>query len=207
MELLPSPDFKNSSHKLILAHGAGAPMDSIFMNEISRELVCHGIGVARFEFEYMALRRTENKKKPPPKAEKLIEEYATVVEYLADKQPIFIGGKSMGGRVASLLAAQAYPLIEGVICLGYPFHPLGKKDKLRVEHFEEIEQKSLIVQGTRDPMGNADCVANLNLPEVIKIHWLKDGDHDFKPRKASGYTQLEHIQSAAKAVSDFIKAC
>lgn len=97
---------------------------------------------------------------------------------------LFIGGKSMGGRMSSLIADEAD--VTGLVCLGCPFHPVGRPDQLRIEHFKAIRTPTLMVQGERDPFGNRQEVAEYRLSEQVCIHWLADGDHSFKPRKASG---------------------
>ena len=108
-------------------------MDSEFMTAIARGLAGKDIGVARFEFNYMAARRSGGGKRPPPQVHKLEAEFHDAIASLDAKGPLFIGGKSMGGRIASMIADQllADKKINGVICLGYPFHPPGKPDKLR----------------------------------------------------------------------------
>ncbi|MCG8611358.1 MAG: alpha/beta hydrolase, partial [Pseudomonadales bacterium] len=116
---------------LILAHGAGAPMDSEFMNTISVNLVAEGIKVVRFEFPYMQKRRITGKKSPPDRQPKLLEAWREVIKPFSEERNLFIGGKSMGGRMATVLSAeqessQVMDRIGGVVCMGYPFHPPGK---------------------------------------------------------------------------------
>ncbi|TXR51542.1 alpha/beta hydrolase [Reinekea thalattae] len=189
----------------IMAHGAGAPMDSPFMNAMAEGLVAQGIRVLRFEFDYMYQRRQTGKKRPPERADKLLACFQRVIDEAAADEPVVIGGKSMGGRMATLLAAERD--VAGVAVLGYPFHALGKPDKLRVEHFADLSAPVLICQGERDPMGNALEVAEYDLPAQIRVQWFADGDHDLKPRKASGLTHEQHMQSAIEAVAGFIKEC
>src|ERR671925_1469873 len=122
--------------RLILAHGAGAPMTTPFMETFAGLLAERSIAVTRFEFGYMAARRTGGKRRPPPKAELLMPEYLAAVEAVAAALPrgqkLLLGGKSMGGRVASLVADQLYRAgrVQGLVCLGYPFHPPGKPAEL-----------------------------------------------------------------------------
>jgi predicted alpha/beta-hydrolase family hydrolase len=127
----------------------------------------------------------------------------SIIETLGAKG-LVIGGKSMGGRIASLIADEAG--VAGLVCLGYPFHPVGKPDRLRVAHLATLTTPTLIVQGTRDPFGTREEVAGYALSDAIKIHWLEDGDHDFKPRKASGHTQQQHWHDAVAAVAGFIES-
>ena len=160
--------------QLILAHGAGAPMTSPFMDAIAGLLAQRDIRVTRFEFAYMAARR-EGARKPPPKAERLVAEYRAAVEAvsrkLGAKQRLFIGGKSMGGRVASLIAGDLYGerVISGCICLGYPFHPPKKPDDLRTAHLMDLACPTLIVQGERDPFGPRSEVESYDLSRCHRL--------------------------------------
>jgi predicted alpha/beta-hydrolase family hydrolase len=188
---------------ILLAHGAGAPMDSAAMNAVTKALVTTGLRIARFEFAYMASRRTGAGRKPPPRAEKVMSEYIAAVEALKAKGPLVIGGKSMGGRVASMVCDDllAKGKVAGLLCLGYPFHPIGKPEQLRTAHLADLKTPALIVQGTRDPFGTRDEVGSYKLSKKIEILWLEDGDHDLKPRKAvSGFSAADHLATVAKAV-------
>ena len=189
---------------LILAHGAGAPMDSPFMNAIAAQIAAAGIRVARFEFPYMQRRRALGKKGGPDRQPVLLDAYRTVVETLRGRAAqLYIGGKSMGGRMASMIADEAG--VTGSICLGYPFHPPGKPDKLRTEHLRALRTPTLILQGTRDPFGREDEVPGYDLSDAIAVVWLEDGDHGFKPRKKSGFTEEGHWQRAATHCITFMK--
>lgn len=196
--LLDGPD--DARFTLMLAHGAGAPMDSAAMNAATAALADRGVRVARFEFAYMAARR-DGTRKPPPKAEKLMPEYLTAVEAIgATPGPLFIGGKSMGGRVASMVADDLHAAgrIAGLVCLGYPFHPPAKPEQLRTAHLEVLKAPALIVQGTRDPFGTREEVSGYRLSSQIKMLWLEDGDHDLRPRKAvSGFSAADHLRTMA----------
>ncbi|MHC1550845.1 alpha/beta hydrolase family protein [Phyllobacterium sp. K27] len=185
---------------ILLAHGAGAPMDSDSMTAIANSLAQSGFRVARFEFNYMAGRRTSAGRKPPPRAESLIPEYLAALEVLHARGPLFIGGKSMGGRVASMIADELHASgkIAGLLCLGYPFHPIGKPAQQRTAHLVEMKTPTLIVQGTRDPFGNHEEVAEYRLSDEIEMLWLEDGDHDFRPRKSvSGFVVADHLRTLA----------
>ncbi|MFU0504333.1 alpha/beta hydrolase family protein [Pseudaminobacter sp. NGMCC 1.201702] len=189
---------------ILLGHGAGAPMDSASMTAAAGALAAHNFRVARFEFDYMADRRGNGARKPPPRAERLIPEYAAAVDALGAKGPLIIGGKSMGGRVASMIADEllASGKIVGLLCLGYPFHPPAKPGQLRTKHLVELKTPTLIVQGTRDEFGTREDVADYTLSEAIEIFWLDDGDHDLKPRKSiSGFTIADHLKTMAEKVS------
>jgi predicted alpha/beta-hydrolase family hydrolase len=191
--------------KLVLAHGAGAPMDSGFMQAMTALLAARGIHVIRFEFAYMAARRSGAGRKPPSRMPQLLEEYRAVLSGLGEG-PVFIGGKSMGGRAASMLAAgpDAPGDIAGLVCLGYPFHPPGKPDRLRTGHLDDVRCPALIVQGERDPFGTIDEVAAFALPASFTVHWCPAGNHDLVPPKRSGHTAEGNWQSAADAIAGFI---
>ena len=195
----------NPRATLVLAHGAGAPMDSPFMEAISAALAAEGKKVIRFEFAYMAARRT-GARKPPPSADRLTQEFVDVLVGIVPDRPLFIGGKSMGGRVASLVAEDLYRegRIAGLVCLGYPFHPPARPESLRTAHLESLTVPALICQGTRDPFGTRDEVGDYELSAAIELFWLEDGDHDFKPRKKSGLTRAGHIHAAAKTIAGWM---
>lgn len=185
---------------LVLAHGAGAAMDSAGMNELATALASRGIRTARFEFGYMAARRTGTRK-PPPRAETLAGEYLAAVEQVGGTP--FIGGRSMGGRVATLIADELAP--PGVICFGYPFHPPAKPEQLRTAHLEHLRTPLLIAQGTRDEFGTREEVAGYALSPAIELLWLEDGDHGLRPRKAiSGFSYAQHLATVADATRAFI---
>ncbi|WP_444901907.1 alpha/beta fold hydrolase [Microbulbifer sp. SSSA007] len=202
--LIDSP--QSPKARFLFAHGAGAPMDSEFMQALSLGLCGQGVEVIRFEFPYMAQRRTGGSKRPPNTMPQLEECFREQIAHFSGSFPLFIGGKSMGGRVASLLADESFAesLIAGVVCLGYPFHPQGKPDKLRTEHLQAISCPTLIVQGDRDPLGNRVEVDTYGLADTIEVEWLEDGDHDFKPRRASGFTHAGHWQSAVEIAAQFM---
>jgi len=184
-----------------LAHGAGAGMHTPFLEFFARSLAERGFRVARFEFPYMASRRKTGKGGPPDREPVLRETWLAVVEKLG-RNGLVIGGKSMGGRIASMIADEAG--VAGLICLGYPFHPVGKKERLRIEHLRAIKTPTLIVQGERDPFGSRAEVAAFSLSPAIRIKWLLDGDHSFKPRKSSGRTEEQNRQDALEEIAVFI---
>ncbi|MFC3072629.1 alpha/beta family hydrolase [Shinella pollutisoli] len=188
---------------LLLAHGSGAPMDSPAMSAATAALAGEGLRVARFEFSYMAARRSDGSRRPPPKAETLVPEFRAAVDALGAAGPLVIGGKSMGGRVASMAADELHAgrRVDGLLCLGYPFHPPEKPAQLRTAHLLRIETPTLICQGTRDPFGTRTEVEGYGLPARIRLLWLEDGDHDLKPRKSvSGFSAADHLAAMAAAV-------
>lgn len=187
---------------IALAHGAGAGMNSAFLNAFAAGLADKGFRVARFEFPYMAAFSATGKKRPPDREPVLRATWLQVVEQLG-RQRLVIGGKSMGGRIASLVADEAG--IAGLVCLGYPFHPVGKPDRLRVAHLQAIRTPTLILQGTRDPFGNRSEVSGYSLASSVTIQWLEDGNHDFTPRKAAGRTEEQNWQEALAAFTAFVE--
>jgi predicted alpha/beta-hydrolase family hydrolase len=190
-----------ATRTILLAHGAGAAMDTQFMNVFAQGLAKHGLRVVRFEFPYMAQRRETGKSRPPDREPVLRETWLRMIESVKTGS-VFIGGKSMGGRIASLVADEA--AVAGLVCLGYPFHPTGKPEQLRVEHLKRIETPTLIVQGERDPFGTREEVARYKLSKKVRIHWLADGDHSFKPRKTSGRTQGQNWAEGVETVARFV---
>jgi predicted alpha/beta-hydrolase family hydrolase len=193
---------KEARKTLALAHGAGAGMDTPFMNAFAAGIADRGFRVARFEFPYLADYRQTGKKRPPDREPVLRLTWLRVVELLGSKG-LVIGGKSMGGRIASLIADEAG--VEGLICLGYPFHPVGQPDRLRIEHLRTIQTPTLILQGERDPFGNREEVTPLRLSSAIRIEWLEDGDHSLKPRKKSGRTEQQNWQTALSKMVGFLQ--
>lgn len=188
---------RDAQRVIALAHGAGAGMDTPFMTFFATELATRGFRVARFEFPYMANLRQTGKKKPPDREPVLRDTWRRVVEILG--MEITIGGKSMGGRIASLVADELGA--SGLICLGYPFHPVGQPERLRSEHLRTIKTPTLILQGERDPFGNREEISGLELSPAVRIHWLVDGEHSFKPRKASGRTERQNWLEAVSAIA------
>ena len=194
--------------RLLLAHGAGAPMDSPFMNSVAAAIAATGIEVVRFEFPYMAGRRHRGEKRPPDKQPVLLVHWEKQVErHAKDDLPLFIGGKSMGGRMATLwAAAQPRPEVRGVICLGYPFHPPGKPQQLRIDHLHCLSFPLLILQGERDKLGCRSEVEGYRLDDAVQIKWLSLADHDLKPLVRSGITHADALTRAASEVVKFVKA-
>jgi len=206
----------DATAQVVFAHGAGADMSHEFMNDICNRLNDAGINVLRFNFPYMDKRELLGKKFPPDRMPKLLACYQEVIEYIVNQSlysrlPLFIGGKSMGSRVAaSLLSApdmlepSLLSKIEGVFCLGYPFHPTKKPEKLRLEPLFSTSKPILIIQGERDSLGSKDEIKVYQLPEHCQCVFLEDGDHSLKPRVKSGFTYPAHMKRAANEISTFI---
>jgi len=198
--LFNGPD-GSAAFTLALAHGAGAPMDSAFMNLMAERLAARGIRVARFEFPYMAARR-RGERRPPDREATLRAAWLQVIEALGGGPKVIVGGKSMGGRIASLVADEAS--VRGLVCLGYPFHPPGKLAQLRTAHLAALRTRTLIVQGTRDPFGTEAEIAGYTLSPSITVRFLPDGEHSFKPRAKSGRTEAQNLDEAVELVAGFV---
>ncbi len=183
-------------------------MDSTFMDKLATALAAEGVAVARFEFAYMAGRRTGGSKRPPPRADKLIGEFQTALQVLLKETegPLLLGGKSMGGRVAAMLGGGgSLPgRVKGICCYGYPFHPTGRPEAdWRLAPLEEAKRPVLILQGDRDPFGSKVELDEMNLPDHVTLTYLEDGNHDFGPRGKSPATLDGNIRLAAKATAKF----
>jgi predicted alpha/beta-hydrolase family hydrolase len=174
--LTDGPD--DAAHVFLFAHGAGGAMDTPFMATVARELGARGIRVVRFEFPYMAARRTGGKRRPPDRPDVLLKTWREVIAEQGGGARVSIGGKSMGGRLASMVADEAG--VRRLVCFGYPFHPPGKPEQVRVAHLEHLRTPTLIVQGTRDPFGVPEEVGGYALSPAIRVEWIQNGDHSLK---------------------------
>ena len=187
---------------IVLAHGAGAPMDSPFLSTIARGLAAAGHRVVRFEFPYMRRRRSGGRARPPDPGAVLRRAWLELIEGLGGGSRLVIGGKSLGGRIASMVADEAGA--RGLVCLGYPFHPPGRPEQLRTAHLVALATPALIVQGTRDALGSREEIEAYRLSQAIRVEYLEDGDHSFRPRASSGRTEAQNLEQAAAAVSRFV---
>lgn len=202
--------------QVVFAHGAGANMSHEFMEELTLLLNELNINVFRFNFPFMDKRELTGKKYPPDRMPKLLACYNSVLEFVISTStdsplPLFIGGKSMGSRVAATLMTasdelncQLYSNVKGLFCLGYPFHPTKKTENLRLEPLLESNKEILIVQGERDTLGSKVEIESYHLPKHCQCCFLPDGDHSLKPRIKSGYNYTEHKKHAAESISRFI---
>ena len=191
--------------QLLLSHGAGAPVQSEFCKFLAEQLAKQNIEVWGFNFAYMQ-KTLAGKRQLPPKMPILMTELAEQISQMPKDLPLVVAGKSMGGRVATLLAASHLlpAQVKGVIAFGYPFHP-PKKDSWRTEHFIDLKRSVLVLQGERDPFGSSEELAGKSWP-LIDLKWLPSGDHDFVPLKKSGLTQQQLIRQAALMSRSFIDA-
>ncbi|MFA0000587.1 alpha/beta fold hydrolase [Vibrio lentus] len=195
-------DGEDNPVTFVFAHGAGAGMDHEFMQSVAKGLAFKGIRVIRFNFPYMIKRAEDGKRRPPDRAPKLLDAYQEVIEQV-DADKLVIGGKSMGGRMASHLSE--LDKVAAMACLGFPFHPPGKPEKYKGEHLAELTKPCLILQGERDTFGKRDEFADFDLSDSIRVEFIPDGDHSFKPRKSSGYTEQQNIALTVEKLSAFIK--
>jgi predicted alpha/beta-hydrolase family hydrolase len=179
-------------------------MDSAFMERVAEGVAASGVRVVRFEFPYMQRRRETGKGGAPDPPRLLLQSVRDLIDELGGGSRLVIGGKSMGGRIASMVADEAAVL--GLVCLGYPFHSPGRPEKTRTAHLEALRTPALIVQGTRDTFGRPEEVASYKLSPAIRIEWLEDGDHSFKPRVRSGRTEADNVRAAIALVAEFIAA-
>ena len=206
--LIDGPDAAPAT--LLLAHGAGAPMDSPFMAAIASGLAESGWRVVRFEFAYMARMRETGRRHGPDRIPVLQEAFRQQVRLEMKQQPdrpVLIGGKSMGGRVASLLVDElaASDGVRGCLCLGYPFHPPGKPQQLRTEHLAGLQTSTLIMQGERDGFGRREEVETYSLSAELQLHWIPSGDHSFKPTRSSGLSEAENWATAVALGDQFLR--
>jgi len=195
---------------VLLAHGAGAPMDSPFMAAIAGGLAASGWRVVRFEFPYMARMRETGRRQGPDRMPVLQETFRQQVQLekaTGPERTLFIGGKSMGGRVASLLvdALANSDGVRGCLCLGYPFHPPGKPLNLRTEHLGSLQTPTLILQGERDSFGKRVEVESYALSPQLQLRWIANGDHSFKPTKSSGLSEAGNWATAVTMGDRFLR--
>jgi predicted alpha/beta-hydrolase family hydrolase len=191
---------------VVLAHGAGSDMRSDFLEFFASALNARSLGVVRFNFLYM---ETPGQR-PPDKMEVLVETYKAVLAAAAQRTgsppgPLFIGGKSMGGRAASMLAAQGDIRPKGLVFLGYPLHAPGKTE-FRSDHLAEIRRPMLFVQGTRDPFGTVDEIRSerKRLKLGGMFHPVEGGDHSFVLPKSRDTEQRSTMEGIADVVALFV---
>lgn len=179
--------------QFLFAHGAGGGMKTPFMAAIARGIASKGFRVVRFEFPYMAAKR-----KVPDREPVLLDAWRDVIGRcgagVAGVEKVAIGGKSLGGRMASMIADELG--VRALVCFGYPFHPPGKPDRLRTAHLAGLRTPALILQGTRDPFGTKEEVPGYTLSKAIHVAWIEGGDHSFR--------KSDHIDQAIEAASTFL---
>lgn len=185
-----------------MAHGAGQGMESDFMTEVQGLFKEQRILCRQFNFDYMEKAVNEGKRRPPDGLPRLKARFEKEIES-SSELPLFIGGKSMGGRVATMILEQSPA--QAAICFGYPFHPPGKPEKLRTEHLEKLVKPLLVLQGDRDPFGKPDEIAHYHLSKSVTVKFITSGEHSFKPLKSSGLVWQDNLELSVKLAAEFIQ--
>lgn len=196
-------DHAEGSVRVVFAHGAGAGLQSDFMQFFALALALNDIEVVRFNFPYWQKFMDTGVRRPPNRMPELEHGMRTVVNQFNDGKPLILMGKSMGSRVAFRLADELGA--QSALALGFPFHPVGKPDKLRLDDLRNSCKKNLIIQGTRDNFGKPEEVARYSLPQNVHMHWVEGGDHSLEPTKRSGVGREQMWQAAVNEVTRLIK--
>lgn len=188
---------------LVLGHGASTNMEHRTMENLATEFLKHGLSVVRFNFLY-----TEKKKGPPDRMPRLMECFAAVVEKVRQEltlEHLFMGGHSMGGRTASMLAAEGFEC-DGLLLLAYPLHPAGQPEKRRDAHLAQMQRPVLCLNGTRDELCQQELMQNVveNLPSTFTMHWLLAADHGFHVQKRSGRTDEDVLREIGEVSRDWV---
>ena len=202
----------DAPHRLLLAHGAGAGMAHAVLASLAVGLADEHIQVIRFEFPFMQKTRLDGKRRPPDRAPALLACWREMAAEFAHPR-LFLAGKSLGGRMASLIVDDLTVEQEttelgpkGLIMLGFPFSPPNKPEQFRGAHLASLRTPALLVQGERDNFGNKAAVANYELSSQIETLWVRDGCHSFSPRKKSGTTLDNNLADIISAMRSFILA-
>jgi predicted alpha/beta-hydrolase family hydrolase len=198
----PAATANRAGVTLILGHGAGADQTSGFMVAFANALAERGIGTVTFNFLY-----NEHRRRIPNPNARLETCWRAVIEAargrIASDQKLAIGGKSMGGRIASQVAADSVGDLAGLVFLGYPLHPPGRPDRLRSAHLQDVKAPMLFVQGSRDAFGTPaelqPIISRLEPPADLFV--VEGGDHSFKVPKSAGVKQ----QDVYRAIQDRIE--
>ena len=207
--LYPAPKRMRLGVTIVLGHGAGANQLSGFMREFAHGLAARGLDAMTFNFLY-----TEQKRKVPDSKERLESCYRQVIDAALNhpklkKNRLVIGGKSMGGRIASQVAAVERDRVAGLVFLGYPLHPPGRPDKMRDQHLHDIQAPMLFVQGSRDAFGTADeiraTIKKHRLPATLYV--IEGGDHSFKVPRSAGVPQQELYETIMAEVAAWSQSC
>jgi uncharacterized protein len=190
----------NGETALILGHGAGQGMNSPFMNYFHAELTNRGFFTVNFNFDYMEQRR----KVPDPQPKLQARYRAVIADVVAKHQPkrLIIGGKSMGGRVASYVAGDI-PEVNGLVFLGYPLHPPGKPDQMRDAHLYGLAKPMLFISGTKDTFAERPLLERVvgQIGERATLVWIEGGDHSLKTSKKG----TESLRTAADAIENWVR--
>lgn len=188
---------------VLLAHGAGAGMDSPFLIDIARGLAASGLRVVRFEFPYMAARR-EGRRPAPDRLPVLQQALRDAAASFGPPARLVLAGKSMGGRVATTVADELG--VAGVLVFGYPFHPPRRPEQQRTGHLRELRTPTRILQGERDPFGTRPEVESYPLSPAIELCWFEAADHSLEPGARSGIAREAHLQRAIGLAAAFARS-
>ena len=192
---------------LVLAHGAGAGQRSPFMTAFSNAMQTRGVTAMTFDFPYM-----RHGRRVPDRAPILEATWRAIIEHVTTPRPaaarVVIGGKSMGGRIASQVLtdpANRFPAVGGLVLLGYPLHPPGQPDRPRTAHLPQLETPTLVVQGSNDAFGTEQEVREAFAAVPAPVHWLiiPGGDHSFKVRRG-GPSQADVLQQVYDTVAGWM---
>lgn len=180
---------------LILGHGAGGTLHTPQLKTFAERIAANGLGAVRFNFAY-----AEAKKKAPDRTDKLEACYRAVAQTVAARAGrVFVGGRSMGGRIGSQIVAQGFPA-AGLVFLAYPLHPPGKPERLRDEHLMSIQVPMLFLQGTRDPFARPDLLdKTIAALPTATLHAISDGDHSHKVPGRSAADVMDELVDATFA--------
>ena len=197
---------RGADRAVLLAHGAGADMNASTLTSVTDALAAAKMPSLRFNFPYKAAGRRGPDRPPVLEAavRDAIDELAKRTKLTPDR--FVLGGRSMGGRICSMVAAESGAL--GLALLGYPLHPPGKPDQLRVDHFAKLKLPVLFASGTRDAFGTPEELKK-NAKKIkgpVTFHWIDTADHGFKPLKSSGISQPQALTGVADAVVDFVRS-
>ena len=191
-----------SDFSICMAHGAGVGHKSTFLEQLAAT-ICRSQThtYLPIRFDYMKSIEVTGKRRPPPKFDSLIAEFSQAIP---KDSPVIACGKSMGGRVATQLTH--LDQVKGVVCLGFPFYPPGKKEKHRLAFLQNLQVPCLIIQGTRDAMGNKAWVDEQNLSPLVHVHWIEGADHDFNLLKNTGRSQQDVLEEIVNVMAWWIKS-
>ena len=207
MTVYPAERAREQHACLVLAHGAGAGQRHPFMVTVAQGLAERGIDVVTFDFPYMTQKRRVPDKAPVLEAS-FRETVAEARQRVGPDRRLFIGGKSLGGRMATHLAAEGLADLQGVVLLGYPLHPPGKPEQPRVAHLPRITVPVLIVQGERDAFGTPDEArpAFAGLGTRATLHVVEGGDHSLRVPRSAGVSQQDVYNGVLDAIAVWVQS-
>lgn len=218
VEIAPSPSVTAVSYRakaqdragvtLILGHGAGADQTSAFMVGFATALAARGIDIVTFNFAY-----SEQRRRAPDPNSRLEACYRAVIDSVRGGKSfgldkLAIGGKSMGGRIASQVAAAGMGELAGLVFLGYPLHPPGRSDRFRAAHLPGVSAPMLFIQGSRDAFGTPDELQPIirQLPSCADLYVVEGGDHSFKVPKRASITQQEVYEAIEVRIESWLRS-